>query len=339
MHKNSKEVINNGAKFENIVKDIFQKSDYRINEVEGLYYDFIAERNNYIYFVETKYSLTNGFNSILNYVYNLSNKESISITNGDRKVFKNVLVISMVLTDKQREIICSNYNDLIVIDLANLLYITERNDEIRTSLLSILSFAIDDIVPKKANIELYCYREVNKGQELIDKLNKCKTGRKYYREFEDICCDCMKYLFSNALTLFESQIYSNDDLYRFDLICRVKNNSRSEFWSIVEEYFKSKYVIFEFKNYSEKIKQAEVYTTEKYLYKKAFRNVAIVVSSRGCDDNSLWAAKGSLRENGKLIMLINKGDVIEMIKKKENSEDPSEYLLEILDGMLIALEK
>lgn len=44
----------------------------------------------------------------------------------------------------------------------------------------------------------------------------------------------------------------------------------------------SRYVIFEFKKYSEKITQKEVITTERYLYPSALRTVAILISPKGC---------------------------------------------------------
>ena len=88
-----------------------------------------------------------------------------------------------------------------------------------------------------------------------------------------------------------------------------------------------------------KITQKEVYTTEKYLYSKALRSVGIVVAANGYDDNAYWAAKGCLRENGKLIMLLETQDLIAMNKMKLDYEDPSDYLLEKLDGILLELEK
>lgn len=337
MYKGGKKVIDNGIVFEQIVKNIFKYSNYKISDEFSLTYDFIAEIGNTMYRVNTKYSLSNGFYSVLEYADNIT-KESILSYDFNTKI-REVLVIGMVITDEQRRIIKRKYDNLVLIDLANLLYVTSNNDEIRTKLLSILSFTIDEIVPKRPVIKLSCTSKKNEGETLIRELSNIDPGLGSYRSFENLCCKCMKYMFSNTLTLFNEQVNSNNDLYRFDLICRVKNGSRSEFWSIVEDYFKSKYILFEFKNHSKKITQKEVYTTEKYLYKKAFRNVAIVVSFDGNDDNSLWAAKGCLRENGKLIMLIDKSDVIEMIKKKEKNEDPSDYLLDILDDMLIELEK
>lgn len=111
------------------------------------------------------------------------------------------------------------------------------------------------------------------------------------------------------------------------------------FWGILERYFNSKYIIFEFKNYSEKITQKEVYTTEKYLYAKALRSVGIIIAANGYDENALWAAKGCLRENGKLIILLDTEDLIAMNEMEIDNEGPSGYLLNKLDDLLSELEK
>ena len=63
------------------------------------------------------------------------------------------------------------------------------------------------------------------------------------------------------------------------------------------------------------------------------------MAANGYDDNAYWAAKGCLRENGKLIMLLETQDLIAMNKMKLDYEDPSDYLLEKLDGILLELEK
>ncbi len=96
---------------------------------------------------------------------------------------------------------------------------------------------------------------------------------------------------------------------------------------------------FEFKNYSDKITQKEIYTTERYLYSKALRNVAIIIAKNGFDENSIWAAKGSLRENGKLILPITPDDLKQMLELKSKQEDPSECLLNKIDSFLAELEK
>lgn len=56
-------------------------------------------------------------------------------------------------------------------------------------------------------------------------------------------------------------------------------------------------------------------------------------------ENAYWATKGSLRENGKLIMLFDTEDLIAMNKMKMEQEDPANYLLNKLDDLLLNLEK
>lgn len=94
------------------------------------------------------------------------------------------------------------------------------------------------------------------------------------------------------------------------------------------------------KNYKEKITQREIYTTEKYLYKKALRSVAIIVSREGASRNALSATKGCLRENGKLILCLSDKDLNELIRIKEKDEQPTaEFFEAMLDDILIHLEK
>ena len=102
---------------------------------------------------------------------------------------------------------------------------------------------------------------------------------------------------------------------------------------------KKTYIIL-YKNYKEKITQREIYTTEKYLYKKALRSVAIIVSREGASRNALLAAKGCLRENGKLILCLSDKDLNELIHIKEKGEQPTaEFFEAMLDDILIHLEK
>ena len=174
---------------------------------------------------------------------------------------------------------------------------------------------------------------------MIIQIQLCQDGRPTFTKYEELCYKLLKNAFSDDLALWREQQKSNKDLYRFDLLCRIKDGNQKTFWSILERYFNSKYVIFEFKNYSEKITQKEIYTTERYLYAKALRSVAIIVSANGYEENAYWAAKGSLRENGKLIMLFDTKDLIAMNKMKIEQEDPANYLLDRLDDLLLNLEK
>ena len=109
---------------------------------------------------------------------------------------------------------------------------------------------------------------------------------------------------------------------------------------MAEKYFGTKYIIFEFKNYANKITEKEIFTTEKYLYLKALRGIAIIISTNGTAANADKAIRGTLRENGKLIVSLTNYDLISMIELKALDDiSPAEFLSEKLDNFLVDLEK
>ena len=129
-------------------------------------------------------------------------------------------------------------------------------------------------------------------------------------------------------------------MYRFDLCCKIKNGVDEDFFNTVRQYFHTKYIVFEFKNYNDQITQKEIYTTEKYLYEKALRRVAVIISRKGASDSALAAARGSLRETGKLILCLSDDDLMDLIDIKDKNEQSTGSFLEaMLDDILIHLEK
>lgn len=158
-------------------------------------------------------------------------------------------------------------------------------------------------------------------------------------QYEKLCTRVLKRLFSDDLTLWQEQAKSNDELYRFDLICKIKRDNHKDFWEMTENHFHSKYIIFEFKNYSGKVTQMEVTTTARYLYTKALRSVAIIVSPNGFNEHADKAARGALREEGKLILALTNAELVQLLQMQDNGDDPADYLSDKLDALLIDLEK
>ena len=123
----------------------------------------------------------------------------------------------------------------------------------------------------------------------------------------------------------------------YDTVCRVV--PKHDLWKMVIDQFNSRYIIFEYKNYGARIKQGQIYTTEKYLFRPALRAVAIIVSRLGPDPNALAACRGALREHGKLILNLSIDDVCDMLHEKDRQNDPNSILMSKLDEMLMKLER
>jgi len=73
-----------------------------------------------------------------------------------------------------------------------------------------------------------------------------------------------------AIARFQAEVRClSTGLHRFDAVARIRSNN--DLWTALVRYFRTRYVVFEFKNYREKIAQGQIHTTEKYLYPVALR--------------------------------------------------------------------
>ena len=99
----------------------------------------------------------------------------------------------------------------------------------------------------------------------IAQLKVLETGSAAFKKYEELCVSILKYILGEYLTLWEQQKTTEEDLYRFDMCCKIKNGVTQDFFDTICKYFSTKYIVFEFKNYEKPITQREIYPTEKYL--------------------------------------------------------------------------
>ncbi len=332
-----------GYQFEVLVEELFRLygcNTKRESVQRDQEYDVYAQKNNISFYIEVKNVRQKIIGkAIISKVMSISKK--LDLQSHERFV----LVVANVIPEKTKKQL-SDVNNLLVIDVSNLLYMVSKNERLKTQLLSLLEFSVDEIEYQKPDDLITLLGEsdniLNKKEiikKLISEIECWKPKEKKSREYENLCYRVLNVLFAADLTLWREQQRSNEDLYRFDLICKIKDNISEGFWKFIEEYFRSKYIIFEFKNYDKEISQKQIYTTEKYLFAKALRCVAIVISCYGEDKNSKKAIKGILRENGKLILSLSNKDLITMLEGKLSGVSPAEYLYGLLDTMLIELDK
>ena len=194
-----------------------------------------------------------------------------------------------------------------------------------------------DLVERESIIKEEVYDSLT--DKYAKQLENCISGQKdgQDRQYEIICTEIIKCLFETEFFIISEQHRTDDNMFRMDLLCSLKGTT--EFWKFLISFYHTKFVVFEYKNYSDFISQNYIYITEKYLFPVALRNVAFIVSRKGFDKNASKAALGCLRENGKLIISLSDEDLIKMIWMKENGEEPSDYLLEKVEYMLMAVSK
>lgn len=332
-----------------LIRDIFTHygMETEADTAEG--YDFSAADDKYDYVVAVKMpkNPTVGILQLEPIIRDL-------IRAAEREEKTPILVIGAVMR-KQRKAL-KRYEDLVLIDIQNLLYMVQNRHDQKLQLLSALEYSVDLLLPEKPDLAVVApifltspdepgfddsdeLRARNRLDGLITLLSDWDRASTASTDYEDVCCNVLKRLFADDLALWQAQKKSNDGLFRFDLICKIKNGNDKEFWRMAERYFGSKYIVFEFKNYSGMVGQREIFTTVKYLYSKALRGVAIIISTNGTDDHGDRAIRGILRDEGKLILSLSNQDLVQMLKMKRRNDDPAEYLSEKLDALLIDLEK
>ena len=123
-----------------------------------------------------------------------------------------------------------------------------------------------------------------------------------------------------------------------DLIARLQP-VQSAFWATLVNDFRARYIVFEFKNYSNPITQDQIYGTERYLYATALRSVAIIIARNGYDENANRAVQGALREQGKLILCLDLKEFTGMLRAFDAGDEFEEVLLAKRDDLLMSLAR
>ena len=292
---------------------------------------FMFEGKRYCIEIKTKFS-SNLLGKVLENFYEFIKSENVS----------GILVILDKVPSKYKKIVKEKY-DIIIYDISNILYLIYDDENLQKDLNGLIGFSLDNVIPEETSIKLDSnkikYKERYKRKNYIEELSDIEEGADKSKEYEVLLEKIIKDIFSNELTLFQRQSRTEDGINIFDMICKIKNGINDDFFTIVEKYYKTKYILFEFKNYSDVIKQGQICTTEKYLFETALRKVAIIITRHGIDKNGMKLAKGILRESGKLIIVLNDEDVKEMIRIYEKGEKASTVLERKLDELLTTLEK
>lgn len=175
------------------------------------------------------------------------------------------------------------------------------------------------------------------GFDLIDALKNISPGRDSWSEYEAICMKVLDFIFKDQLQGWYKQLTSADGVNRYDYVCKISGTN--DFWGFLTNHIRSRYIVFEFKNYSKAITQFQIITTEKYLLENASRKVAVILCRKGGDDNSKKMIQGAMRESGKLIMILDDDDLIKMINDRIEGRDASDHLGLLADNFLLQLPR
>ena|GEM_PF-1069202 len=314
------------------------KNSMRVDIVAEKDIKVVLEVKSYRSLYNSKIVLNNALKQILQYkrhIFYDKLAEDISF----------IVVMPCEIEDETQKEIFERF-DVVIWDISNLIYLCGEDKELLRLLSSCIPYSMLEVEAKEPlNVkgEMRNNDIDDGGTSYVElfqrKLKKCKPGRldKADKKYEMICTEMVKYLFETEFFKISEQHKTDDEMFRMDLLCSLKGTT--EFWKFLITFYQTKFIVFEYKNYSDYISQNLIYITEKYLFPAALRNVAFIISRKGFDSNAQKAAIGCLKESGKLIISLDDNDLIKMIYMKESGEEPSDYLLDKVERVLMSVSK
>jgi hypothetical protein len=354
------DLIQAGRNFEAFVDKLFRHSGYTLYKTKSSSVDFHIQKGEHVWATEVKHYKTQ--RAQLKLLSNAANQ--IQHERAKDPKLGGMLITSCQITNDQKLHLASLY-DIIIIDRQILFHFASSSPELTEELYSILeiepnysSTSIEDFYETEKEVAPRQHNEINievpapepspvdpatrgaidtTGSDLCKELRAMPKGKKKWSDYEKLCERILKFLFSDHLAGWSKQHGTDDELNRFDYVCRIIPST--DFWNFILQQMHSRYIIFEFKNYETPIKQGQVLTTEKYLLEKGLRRVAIMFTREGAHSSALKTAQGAMRESGKLILILNDTQICQMLEMKEKGSDPTDFLFEITDSFLLSLPR
>jgi hypothetical protein len=168
-------------------------------------------------------------------------------------------------------------------------------------------------------------------QKLIKKLDNCPNENAGWKNYEDICIEILTYLFVPPLKKPKIQSRRESGVDIRDAIFPNRNNNEN--WKFIRDDYDAKYIVFEFKNYSEngnEVDKQVVIQLADYL-NKPIGKFGIICSKKNPNTSGLTKRKDIYIENNKLILFLNNDKLKEMLLRKYNKMDPSDVINDLID--------
>jgi hypothetical protein len=174
--------------------------------------------------------------------------------------------------------------------------------------------------------------------DFIERLDKCPTGQKGWREFEDICVEIVEFLFVPPLVrpIIQPRTYSGTN--RRDAVFPNRNFDEKHGWGLLLRELEARMVLFEFKNYeTTDIGHEEVIQTDNYLTEPMGR-LAIMVCSKLPNDGAHIKRNNIYSQRRKVILFMTKEHLKEMLFIKERGEDPCDLIVDLVERFYLQHE-
>ena len=169
--------------------------------------------------------------------------QKISAVKNDKTM---ILIVGNIIPKEIKDKFFDMYG-IYVWNVKNLLWLLKEYSEIKNEFILLLTYSIYNLQLENSKPDLFGkQRNENEKDSWKERLKALQPGRKI-----------LKNVLGECTGLWSVQESFNDGLYRFHLCCKVKNGVDQDLFNAIKNYFTTKYIVFEFKDYSKQITQKE----------------------------------------------------------------------------------
>lgn len=231
---------------------------------------------------------------------------------------KGLLIVSMLLPQNLKEDI-ETREGIIVWDSRSLNDLLATHPEVEQDFMLLL----DAQAVARRGLEQSAPLDP-RAQELIARLEALLPGREAFREFEELCVEILNYAFFPQLGVPSVQSRSDDGLDIRDAVFPIAGDQT--FWQEIKRTCSTRFLVAEFKNYTESVRQREVESIQQYLYSKAMRTFGVLCSRNPPSESALLARRRAWVETDKLILLLSDDDLKDLVRAKSYGEKSTDIL-------------
>jgi len=162
----------------------------------------------------------------------------------------------------------------------------------------------------------------------LHQLKHCEPGMEGWSEYERVSTGLFTLLFVPPLSEPRIQTRTESGLNVRDAV--FPNYAEGGVWSMIDQRYQARYIVFECKNLSKPIGQEPVNQVSRYLRNKALGNVGVISSRMKASPEAREAQKEVFRDLNHLVLLLEDFDFTQMIRLKRKTSSADRYIQNII---------
>lgn len=166
----------------------------------------------------------------------------------------------------------------------------------------------------------------SRATRLRSRLAGCMSGKAYWKAYQDVCREILRYALVPPLFEPSEQTETRDRSQRKDLVFHIPYDGVSNFWEGMRITYKSLAMIVECKNYADLLPPNQVTITSKYFGEKRLGLFGVIVCRKGLSESAALEQTRLWMEDEKMIVVFTDRDMTNMLTLKEANDDPAKVI-------------